>query len=360
MLRNKKKISWWKISFQNGESQNVSNAVKNKNISQGKLVEKFERKISKLLHVKYVVATNSGTSALLMSLLAIDLKRNENVIIQGKTWISAAHAVHMIGGKINLVDVLKNKPVIDISKIEEAINNKTKAIIVSHMGGRASNIKAIQKIAKKKNIYVIEDSAQALMSKFKSKYLGTSSDFNCFSLSVAKLISSGQGGFITTNKEKNYNLLKKIRTHGLDNIINSNWNVFGFNFRLTDIQASIALTQLKFIKSKIRKLKRIYNIYDSRLNNTKIRLIKNSNLEIPLYIEAICKTRDDLFEYLKINNIETRKFYPPINEANYLKFIKIKKLSNSKYFHSYGIYLPSGPDQQINDINYVIKILNEY
>ena len=134
-----------------------------------------------------------------MSLMAIGVQPNDEVILPNRTWIATAHAVHLLGGKVVLVDVEPNRPIIDVTSIEQAITSKTKAIIPVHMNGRSANMRSIRKIARKYKIHVIEDAAQAIGSCNKQGYLGTQSDIGCFSLSVAKTISTGQGGFAVTS-----------------------------------------------------------------------------------------------------------------------------------------------------------------
>ena len=159
-------------------------------------------------------------------------------IIPNRTWIATAHAIHLLGAKVVPVDVQEDKPIIDIYKLKKAITLKTKVIIPVHMNGRGSDIEEIRSIAKKSNIKVVEDSAQAIGSKNKFGFLGTQSDIGCCSLSVAKTISSGQGEFIVTNNKKLSNKIRAMRTHGVENVKDpKKWNMPDFNFRYTDIQA---------------------------------------------------------------------------------------------------------------------------
>ena len=360
----KNKISWWRTSFGNNEIKAISKSILLERISQGPEVEKLEKKLSEMLNCKYVIATTSGSMALLMSCMAANIKPGDEVIIPNRTWIATAHAPLLLGAKVKLIDVKKNIPIIDEKLIEKQINKKTKAIILVHMGGRCANNLKILRIAKKYNIVVIEDAAQALGSKNKYTTPGKNSDMACYSFSVAKIISTGQGGFITTNNQKHYDYLKSIRTHGLENIINNDnkWPMPGFNFRFNDILASIGIQQLKKIDSNISKVIKIYKLYENGLKdckNIKLIRVKVSEGEIPLYVEALCKERIKLQKFLIQNGIEIRLFYPDLNEAKYLDNNK-DSFPNSKKFGKYGVYLPSGPDQTKSNILKVINSIKKF
>ncbi|EMO01401.1 aminotransferase class I/II-fold pyridoxal phosphate-dependent enzyme, partial [Leptospira interrogans] len=142
-------ILWWKTSFGEEELNRIAESFRNKNISQGKVTEEFEQKLSEFLGIKYVVATSSGSAALLLSLMAIGIRPGDEVIVPNRTWIATAHAPYLLGAKIVLVDVELNRPILDVSKVEEQINSKTKAIIPVHMNGRSVHMEQLNAIAKK-------------------------------------------------------------------------------------------------------------------------------------------------------------------------------------------------------------------
>jgi dTDP-4-amino-4,6-dideoxygalactose transaminase len=354
-------IKHWRIDFDENQANAAYKAICNENISQGPLVKKFENLLSSYLNVPFVVATTSGSTALLMSLMAIGIKQDDEVIVPNRTWIATAHAAHILGAKVILVDVEKDRPIINAKLIESRITSKTKAIIPVHLGGRAADMKLINSIAKKNNIRVVEDAAQALGSKNKDGFLGTQSDLGCFSLSVSKIISTGQGGFIVTKNSELYNKLIAIRTHGVNDIINAKWEQIGFNFRFTDILAAIGITQLSKLKKNITKVNKIYNEYENGIKEIKdLKIIKVNvkNGEVPVYIEIIARDRDKLIAYMESKNIYCRPFYPNIDKAKYLK--NKEKFIESKIYEEQGLYLPSGPGQDIENIKIVINNLRNY
>ena len=194
-------INWWSTEFGQEEITKITESISKKQISQGEVTKEFEERLAKYLNVKFVIACSSGSSSLLMALLAIGIKPNDEVIIPNRTWIAIAHAVKLLGARVIPVDVDKHIPLINVNKIEAVISKNTKAIIAVHMNGRDGKITSIKKIARKYNLNVIEDAAQAIGSKNKFGMLGTQSDIGCFSLSTAKTIASGQGGFSVTNNK---------------------------------------------------------------------------------------------------------------------------------------------------------------
>ncbi len=355
-----KKINWWSTYFGNKEINKITKSINNKNISLGPVTQDFENKLSEYLNIKHVIAVSSGSTALLLSLISINIQKGDEVIIPNRSWIALAHAIHMLGAKAVLVDVEKNRPIIDANKIEEKITSKTKAIIPVHLNGRSANMIKILKLAKKFNIYVIEDAAQAIASKNKNGFLGTQGHLGCFSLSVAKTIATGQGGFITTNNDFLADKIRLIRTHGVENVNDvENWKTFGFNFRFTDILSSIGIEQLKRLPNRIKKLNEIYLEYYNLLNKKGINFIpvNLNNGELPVYAEILVDNRDQFIKQLSQTNIETRSFYPNIDKAKYMIKNKIKFLNSEKYEKN-GVYLPCGPNQKISDIRKVISIIN--
>ena len=356
-------INWWSTEFGQDEIIKITESISKKQISQGEVTKEFEDKLSKYLDVKYVIACSSGSSSLLMSLLAIGIKPNDEVIIPNRTWIATAHAIQLLGAKVIPIDVEEHIPLINVNKIEVAITKNTKAIIAVHMNGRDGQITSIKKIARKYNLNVIEDAAQAIGSKNQYGMLGTQSDIGCFSLSTAKTIASGQGGFSVTNNKMLAKRLYAIRTHGVEQVKDpKKWNMLGFNFRYTDILASIAIVQLSKIESRIKHLKEIYLIYEKELRNTHLKNIPVdiSKGEVPVYIEYLVPSkRQHWINYLNSKNIDTRPFYPNVSSASYLHTSMQKKL-NSSLFEKKGIYLPSGPTQSKENVYSCIKAIKEY
>ena len=354
----KYEIPWWSTSFDNGEEIAVSNAVKNKNISQGEITKDFEKIISEYLGVPHVIAVTSGSSALLLSLLAMGVKPGDEVIVPNRTWIATAHAVTLLGATPIIVDTEPDIQIMNVQEIESKITNKTKVIIPVYMNGHKIDIEKIRQIIAGRNIKILEDAAQALGSKDKKgKFLGTKGDVGCFSLSVAKVISTGQGGFIVTKDDETAFRLRNMRTHGVENTIQvDSWVMPGFNFRFTDILASIGIVQMGLLDKRIERIREIQQLYSAGLQNfQRIKLIPNSQNTIGPYIEVLSPERKKIMDELREHRIESRAFYPDVLSVDYFKS-PINRQTKS-IFSEQGLYLPSGPTLSNLEVEKVLNVI---
>jgi len=355
------KISWWRTNFGENTIRAVTESMTAEHISQGPVTAEFESQMAKALDVPYVVATTSGSTAILMALMALGIKPGDEVIVPNRSWIATAHAPLMLGAKVVLVDVLPDIPIMDASEVRQKITSKTKAIIPVTLNGRAVDMEQIWSIAEEYGLLVVEDAAQGLFSKYSGAYMGTGSHAGCFSLSIAKLLPTGQGGFVVTNNKKTYEQLRRIRTHGVDDVINCTFHQMGFNFRFTDLQASIGCAQLDHIQERIAYMTEIYQKYEEALKQfSYLKLIPVSieKGEFPIYVEVLCEERDQLISFLASHDIETRPFYPDLDTADYLECSE--SFSNTRKFGKQGLVLPCGPGQTMANIDQVIKALKDY
>jgi len=355
------RIPYWRTSFNNGEAAAIAHAISEEHVSQGPVVAEFERQLAAYLGVPYVVATTNGSTALLMSLWAAGIGRGDEVIVPNRTWIATAHAPLLLGATVKLVDVEADRPIIDAGVIEAAITPRTRAIMPVHLCGRSADMRAINQIAQRHGLIVVEDAAQALGSRNKDGLLGTQSDMGCFSFSVAKIISTGQGGFIATKSEAHYKRLVGMRTHGVGDVVNADWDRPGFNFRFTDILAAIGIQQLKLLPRRIEKVKEIYQLYKEGLSDipaVKLIPVDIEAGEIPVYVEVLCESRSRLIDFLDARGIQCRPYYPNLSSAAYLN--QSGGFPNSEPFNKYGVYLPSGPEQSIENIYLVIDELRQF
>jgi len=352
-----RRISWWRTSFGEQEIERIGQSIRQECVSQGKVTAELERELGELLEVEHVIAASSGSSAIVMSLMAAGVVPGDEVILPNRTWIATAHAVHLLGAKVIPVDVQPGRPIIDADQIEKEITAKTKVIMPVHMNGRSADMVKIRKLANRYELVVIEDAAQGLASRNSNGYLGTQSDIGCFSLSVAKVISTGQGGFAVTSNGDLAGKLRMIRTHGVENVKDpKEWTVPGFNFRITDVHASIGLEQLKRLPERLDRLREIYRMYEEGLAGSPFRLIPVdlAGGEVPIYVECLVARRQHWIELLESEEIETRPFYPDIDKAPYFS-TRCSNFPNSREFGLEGIYLPGGPSQERQDVRLTIS-----
>lgn len=355
-------IKWWSIEFGESAANAAANAVRSGNVSQGSIVKSFESALGEFLAVPHVIACSSGTSSLMLALTALGVGPGDEVIMPERSWIATAHAVHMLGANPVFVPSIEGTTSIDVSQIEPKIGPRTKAVIAVHMNGRASDMTAIRRIADARGIFVVEDAAQAIGSRDSSgQLLGTLSDVGCFSLSVTKLLSAGQGGFCVTRVDEIANRLRNLRTHGLESTVKvDSWVGPGFNFRFTDVLASIGMDQLTKIETNMDSVRHIQDRYTSCINGLKtmnmIRIDQDRG-EIGPYVEISTSLRAELVDYLGARGVESRPFFPPMSSADYWRN---GDPGSMDIYGRTGLCLPSGPALQIKEVDLVCQYLSKF
>ena len=358
---NETRINWWSTKLSPCESNAAANAVSNAHLSCGPVTNKFEDQIAKMLHVKHSVACPSGTMALVMSLLVHGIGPGDEVIVPATTWISTANAIKLVGADAIFVDVLSHKPVMDVSLVEEKITSRTKAIIPVHLNGISVDLGTLKSIIKSRDIVIIEDACQALLSSNQQGFLGTQSSAGCYSLGVTKLITTGQGGFVVTNNTDVYKQLLLVRNNGMKDINNPRYLRFGANFKFSDILSSIGIAQLQKAETHKKKVSNIYREYETAINKMKhIDIIPVDHLrgEVPLYVQVMCNQRQLLMSYLSSKNIDTRVLPPCLTEAP--QFQLDQAFECSLTFANDGLYLPSGPGQDQGHVKNIIEHLSSF
>ena len=344
--------------------------LKSGQIFFGPNLKNFESEFVKKYKSKYGVAVGSGTDALLISLMSIDIKKGDEVITASNTAIPTISAIVNSGARPVLVDI-KDDYLIDTDKIQKKITKKTKAIIPVHLYGKACDMKNIIKISKKYKIKVIEDCAQSQGAKFNNKFVGTFGSLGCFSFYPTKILGGyGDGGFILTNNFKLYSKIKKIRFYGIDTINKKNKfykkyysNVNGLNSRLNEINSKILNFKLSKIDNFILKRRKIAKIYNKELKNTGLKLptINNNKFDVYHLFTVYHKKRDLIIKKLLKAKIETRIIYPfPIHKMkSYSKFFIGEKYKISE-IKSKGIFsLPLYPELSIKNVKIICKKLKK-
>ena len=353
-------FDWFFPSFCEKEKQSLNKLVKSNFLNEGALTRKFESKVSKFLNVKYAVSVTSGTIAIALSLLAIGVRRGDKVIIPNFTFIATANAVTLVGATPIFVDVLEDNFTIDVNKIERLIENNVKAIIPVDVNGRACDYKSLEIISQKYNIPLITDSAEALGSKVNGKFLGTFGDCGCFSFSAAKTLSTGQGGMIVTNKKNIYNRLLELKDQGRRKRGtggNDLHPVIGFNFKYTDLQASVGIEQFYKLKKRIYNFKLRDLHYSKNLKGIDDIIIpqKRKDEVLQWFDVLIKKKKKELLKFLKRKKIGYREFWYPItSQKPYEKNISFK---NTFKISKEGLWLPSNfslKKEHVEEICYYI------
>lgn len=335
--------------------------------SAGKYVEQFETDFAKYLGVKHAITACNGTAALHAALLSLGVGPGDEVIVPAFTMIATIFSVMYTGAKPIFVDCELETYNLDAAKIEEKITPRTKVIMPVHIYGHACEMDAINAIAKKHNLFVLEDAAEAHGGEYHGKKCGSLSDIACFSFYGNKIITTGEGGMIVTNDDI---LAKKAR--GFKDLCHSETrfihNGLGYNFRMTNLQAALGCGELTHIEEYLQKKQWMANAYDEQLKNIPgIRTpitkpgIKNVYWMYSILIdpEKFGMDKDTLRKKLKDAGIDTRDFFYAPSQQPILTqtYPDLGSYPNTEYIAKNGLYLPSGLALTAEQITYTCKQL---
>lgn len=349
------------IGVENELVQNFIDIGRSGGYIMGEILESFEKNAATFLEVKHVLGVADGSDALFLIMNALGIGEGDEVITAPNSFIASAWTIVATGAKPVFVDVDQDLN-INPKLIELAINEKTKAIMPVHLAGRPAKMDEINEIAKKYNLFVIEDSAQAIGARYKGKRVGGLSNAAGFSLHPLKNLGIyGDGGLIATNDDILYEKLKKLRNHGLIN--RDECDVWGFNSRLDTIQAAFANTKLKYLDKWNTRCHEIATIYRNNLIGVEVPV--DQEWEYCVYHNFVIKTkhRDLMMQYLKENGVDTRIHYPiPIHLQNAAKNLGYKNgdFPNTETFSKTMISLPIYPELTNEEVYYVIEKVNSF
>jgi dTDP-4-amino-4,6-dideoxygalactose transaminase len=340
----------------------ISNVLKNGMYILGSEVRSFEEEFASFIGTKYAVGVASGTDALHISLRALNLEDGDEVITVSHTAVATISAIIQAGAKPVFVDIDPEYFTIDPAKIEKAITKRTKAIIAVHIYGQTADLDPIIEIAKRNNLYLIEDCAQAHGASYKNRKAGSIGDVGCFSFYPTKNLGAiGDGGLITTNNSDIYNRLKLLREYGWKERYISFIN--GYNSRLDEIQAAVLRVKLKYLEKNNIRRRTIAKEYDEKLKDLNLilpKVRKNSEHVYHLYVLRT-KKRDELKEYLFKENIMALIHYPvPVHMQTAYKNLPSYSLEVTENMANEILSLPMYPELLRNEINYIVDIIHKF
>ena len=328
----------------------------------GNDVANFEKNFSKFCNSKFSIGCANGTDALTIALKSLNLKKNSEVIIPAMTYCSTAFSVINANLKPILVDTEFMKSTISITDLKKKINNKTKVIMPVHLYGSVININEIKRLIRGKNIYIIDDCAQAHGAKDDNgNRVGSLADISTFSLYPGKNLGAyGDAGVITTNNKKFYTTIKKLRNLG--SLVKFKHDLVGMNSRLDSLQAIILNHKLKHLSKFNSKRRKIASEYDNKIVNKKIEKLRYSKFSVYHQYVLIIKKRDKFIRYLKKSKIQYGFHYLfAIHQLEvFKKYFKREKFPNSEMLAKNGISIPIDPNLSKKEINYIISKLNSF
>lgn len=329
--------------------------------SSGKYIEIFENEFAKFCGTKYAVAVSNGTAALHLALMALGVKEGDEVIVPDLTFAATINAVLHAKATPVIVDVEKDHWTIDPKEIEKAITAKTKAIIPVHLYGQPCNMKQIMNIAKKHNLFVVEDCAEAHGAEFKNKKVGSFGNVGCFSFFANKIITTGEGGMCVMNNRTIYEKMRVLRDHGMSKTKKYWHTQIGFNYRMTNLQAAIGCAQLEKLNQLLRVRQDLENKYREILTNIPFIEFQKTfpdRKKVTWLVSVLIKNRKRNFYLKKLlaNKIDVRPFFYSLGSMPiYKKYLFSSK--NSLQISKQGLNLPTGADIKESDIQKIKKYL---
>jgi perosamine synthetase len=365
----KKKTSLHSPYFFNGELEEVKKCIKSTYISsRGKYVKEFEKELGKIIKSKYVVAVNSGTSAIEIALRVIGVSSNDEVLVPSLTFVASVNAISYCGATPHFIDSSLQNLGIDADKLESYLskntykkgsfffNKKTKkrifALMPVHVFGFPSLMSKIIQIAKNYNLKIIEDSTEGLGSKYYGKHVGTLGDIGTFSFNANKIITTGGGGAIVTNNKKFYKkALHLSSTSKVDHPWKYLHDQIGWNYRMPALNASLGLNQLRNFKKILMKKRKIAKNYQVCFEQTRIHFkMEEKNTEANYWLNTIIlnennmKKRDEIISFCNKKGFDCRPAWNLISEMKIYNKCPRADLKNAKILLNKIINLPSGVD----------------
>jgi perosamine synthetase len=337
--------------------------------SQGKYVKSFENLFENYHEGRKALAVSNGTVALHLALVAMGIKEGDEVIVPNLTFAASVNSVIYTGAKPVLVDVEPDTWNIDVTKVEKAITNNTKAIMPVHLYGNPCEMDSIIKIANKHNIFIIEDCAEALGSYYRGRPVGVFGDVATFSFYGNKTITTGEGGMIVFMDSKIAEKASMLRDHGMDKS-KRYWHAeVGYNYRLTNLQAAIGVAQFEQLNEFVASKRKIAQTYSICLSSYPFFQLPAENAyTINSYWLYTCMvlpdspfSRDELIDYLSLFGIETRPVFFPIHlMPPYKLFANSSDLKISEGLSKQGISLPSSASLTNEEITFICESIKNF
>jgi dTDP-4-amino-4,6-dideoxygalactose transaminase len=348
--------------FSGREVNEIAEVLKSGWVMQGPKVKEFEGRVADYVGARYAVAASSGTTALHLALLALDIQKGDEVIVPSYSFIASANSIVYAGACLVFIDIDPDTFNLDPAEIKRKISKKTKAIMVVHQFGLPADMDRITSIADKYGLKIIEDAACALGSAYKNKKVGTLSRLTCFSFHPRKVITTGEGGMITTAHKKIADKIRILRSHGLKG---NKGIMLGYNYRMTDLQAAVGIEQLKKIDEILTRRHKLAERYNEAFK-------ENRYIKVPFVPEYVTffnyqsyvikikrnssKTVQQAINLLKIRGIVVKPGAMPTHRQPYYQrhFGKVKLPKTEEIFNS-SLALPLYPSMSQREQDYVIK-----
>ena len=379
MKKNRTKIPFFLPYIDSNDISEIKRAASSVFLTNGPKLAEFEKKFKQFTKSRYAIGVSNATSALHLSLKALDIKKDDEVIVPDLTFAATANVVLQVGATPVIADIDEKSLNISTESILKNISKKTKAIIPVHFAGTPCNMKRIMKIAKNHSLKVIEDCAHGIGTFSDKKHVGTFGDTGCFSFYPTKNLTTIEGGMIITDDKRIANYVQLVRNHGLTRSLMNRYSSgkpweydisnVGYNYRLDDIRSALGISQLKKLSILNKKRLNVFLHYNKRLKNIPGLIVPDEknflNNSCHLYIIRITSSakisRDRLFYDLQKRGIGSSVHYKPLHTFTLFKKkgVSRDKLSTSKKIFKEILSLPLYPQLTKSSQNCVIKSITD-
>lgn len=359
------RIPLYRPSIRDRERSIVGECIESTWISsRGSYIEDFEERFSSRIGVNYSISVNNGTAALHIALLTLGIGMGDEVIVPSLTYVASVNAVTYTGARPVFVDVDPLSWCIDVTKIEEALSERTRAVILVHLYGVPCNIDYVMQLAERYKLFVVEDCAEAFGTIYKGKHVGTACTVSTFSFFGNKTITTGEGGMVASNSPDVSSLARKLKSQGVVAEREYWHDIVGYNYRMTNICAALGVAQLERADEILLRKREIAGLYQDEFS--KLPLLGQSIDTDCVSSHWLCSfltpteiIRDRLRLFLRDNGIETRPLFPPVHLMpiyNHSENLLLNTVNLSKR----GLSFPSWPDLKNYEVHLIIELVKRF
>ena len=352
----------------NSELIQLKRIIESTYVTESQLTKEFEELTKKYTNSKYALSVCNGTAGIFCALKALGIKNDDEVLIPNITFIASATPVILAGAKIRLIDVDPKTACIDIDSLRKNINSKSRVIMPVHLYGISCEMEEILKIARDNNLFILEDASQGVGVKYQNMHVGTFGDVGVLSYYGNKTITTGEGGIVLSSNKELMDKVYQLKNHGRMTKGTFIHDSIGWNFSFTEMQAAIGISQMQKLDSIINKKLNLFNKYLKEIKSSKIfmkKAPKNTTSVVHWFSNIYTDDAKKLQEYLKIQNIPSRRVFYPLNLQPCLKGCENVLNINDEFQGSSKAFkeilsLPSSILMSDEQFRHIIKTLNSY